>query len=125
MPSSTLVSGQLQQRARTALVALFVAVTAFLLYFPTLQAGWTDTDDIQLIVEDARFLTTGSAVPDAFQRPFFPAGGAMKRYYRPLVTLSFMADAGHKARLRHAHFTPPTRSCTSWPVYWYISWRAA
>lgn len=82
-----------------AFVPLFVALTALLLYFPTLDAGWTDTDDLQLIVEDARFLTTGSPVPGAFQRPFFPAGGAMKRYYRPLVTLSFMADAGHEGTL--------------------------
>ena len=80
-----------------ALVPLFIALTAFLLYMPTLGAGWTDTDDLQLIVEDAGFLTAGSAVSEAFRRPFFPAGGAMKRYYRPLVTLSFMADAGHES----------------------------
>ena len=79
-----------------AIVPGFIAIVAFLVYYPSLESRWTDTDDIQLIVEDARFLTTGSAIPDAFERPFFPAGGIGKRYYRPLITASFMADSGHE-----------------------------
>jgi protein O-mannosyl-transferase len=72
---------------------LLIMVGTYVLYWPALGYGWTDTDDIQLIVEDAQFLTSGTALPDAFQRALFPRSGAMKQYYRPLVTLTFMADA--------------------------------
>jgi tetratricopeptide (TPR) repeat protein len=41
-------------------------------------------------------LKNGSAA-QAFSRPFFPGGGEQKSYYRPLVTLSFMANAGATA----------------------------
>ncbi len=75
------------------IAALLIMVGAYVLYWPSLGYGWTDTDDIQLIVEDAQFLTSGTALPNAFQRALFPRSGAMKQYYRPLVTLTFMADA--------------------------------
>ncbi len=74
-------------------MALLVALIAVLVYVPALDAGWTDTDDIQLIVEDSAFLMNTSPVPGAFERGLFPIAGSAKRYYRPLVTLSFMFDA--------------------------------
>lgn len=74
-------------------MALLIAVAAYTVYLPTLDAGWTDTDDIQLISEDSHFLMNGSVLPGAFTRPFFPVAGSSKHYYRPLVTASFMADA--------------------------------
>ena len=74
-------------------MALLIAVVAYVVYLPTLGAGWTDTDDIQLISEDAHFLMNGTVLPGAFTRPFFPVAGSSKHYYRHLVTASFMADA--------------------------------
>jgi hypothetical protein len=73
-------------------LVLIVISSSWLLYLPALDAGWTDTDDLQLIVEDSRFLTN-SPLSGAFERPFFPAAASSKHYYRPLVTLSFMIDA--------------------------------
>jgi hypothetical protein len=74
-------------------LALVVALAAVFVYVPALDAGWTDTDDIQLIVEDSHFLMKAHPFPGVFERPFFPAAGSSKHYYRPLVTLSFMTDA--------------------------------
>jgi hypothetical protein len=82
-----------QSKPFPIVLALVVAVVAWALYMPTLDAGWTDTDDIQLITEDAHFLVHGRVLPEAFTRSFFPAAGSSKHYYRPLVTASFMFDA--------------------------------
>jgi len=77
---------------RRWLLALAVVVAAVLVYVPSRNAGWTDTDDIQLIAEDLHFLMNGSPAA-AFGRSFFPSATGSKQYYRPLVTLSFMVDA--------------------------------
>lgn len=73
-----------------------VAALAFAVYVPTLSAGWTSTDDTELIVEDAPFLTSEGAVRRAFERPFFPQANR-RSYYRPLVTASFAMDASRAA----------------------------
>lgn len=69
-----------------------VAALAVAAYAPTLSAGWTSTDDTELVVEDAAFLQSDGAVSAAFGRPFF-SSPAHRSYYRPLVTASFALDA--------------------------------
>ena len=66
--------------------ALAVAV-----YAPTLSADWTSTDDTELVLDDAAFLSSDGALRAAFGRPFFPLG-PRRAYYRPLVTVSFVLD---------------------------------
>jgi len=88
----------------SAFAPLAVAVLAFLVYYPTLNFAWTDTDDINLIREDSAFLTQSGSVTQAFSRPFFPGAGEEKSYYRPLVTASFLFDAGTKSPPEPAPF---------------------
>lgn len=78
---------------RQLLLPILVALTAFLVYAPTFSAGWTDTDDLELIADDAHFLKSDGAIVDAFRRPFFASTGRRTEYYRPLVTASFIVDA--------------------------------
>lgn len=79
------------QRAATALAVAVVVVAV--LHTPALSSTWTSTDDTPLILDDTPFLLSDGAALAAFRRPFFPAEGHRQRYYRPLVTASFVADA--------------------------------
>lgn len=83
-----------------------VAALAFAVYLPTLGAGWTDTDDVELIVEDAPFLSSEGAIQRAFSRPFF-AQANRRSYYRPFVTASLVLDApaGQPPSPRQYHLT--------------------
>lgn len=79
---------------------------AFTAYLPTLDAGWTQTDDSELIVEDAPFLGGDGAVFAAFRRPFFPQANR-RSHYRPLVTATFAMDrtGGEQPVPRAFHLT--------------------
>lgn len=78
-------------KVRRFAAALFVFACIF--YAKTAAYTFSRTDDIVLIVDQADFLRDFSNIPKAFVQPFFPASGKGEGYYRPLVTLSFMADA--------------------------------
>ncbi len=93
MSRNSTVAPRTESLLQRVSVPLAIAVLAFLVYYPTLNFGWTDTDDINLIREDAAFLTRTGSVFSAFARPLFPGGGERKSYYRPLVTASFLIDA--------------------------------
>ncbi len=70
--------------------ALLAAVLAVAVHAPSLAFDFSYLDDHQLIVEQQSFLLDGD-VRAAFGRTFF--GDASSSYYRPIVTLSLMADA--------------------------------
>ena len=70
---------------------LAVGIAAALVLLPTLNYGFTNLDDDDLILERQPFLTASSAISRAFEEPYF--GMNSHSYYRPVVTLSLMADA--------------------------------
>jgi hypothetical protein len=61
-------------------------------YGPAAGFDFTRTDDTVQLIDQARFVRHLSHLPAAFGRPFFAANGAAK-YYRPLVTVTYMLDA--------------------------------
>ena len=70
---------------------LAVGIAAVLVLLPTMGYGFTNLDDDELVLDRQPFLTGPSAVSRAFSEPYF--GKDSRSYYRPIVTLSFMADA--------------------------------
>ena len=78
-------------RAPRILPPLTVGIAAALVLLPTLRYDFTALDDDDLILDRQPFLTGPSATVRAFSTPYFGTGS--RSYYRPAVTLSFMADA--------------------------------
>lgn len=69
---------------------LVLAAVVFAVYGPTLFFDFTYFDDDKLILTDQSFLRDPSNVRRAFERDVF---GTKSPTYRPVLTLSFMADA--------------------------------
>jgi tetratricopeptide (TPR) repeat protein len=69
-------------------------VVVFAAYGRTLAFDWSYLDDSRLIIERAAFLTNSGNVGRVFQQAYFRSQDPGEFYYRPLVTLSYMADAG-------------------------------
>lgn len=79
--------------------ALFTAVLTLLIYLPVPGFSPVNLDEQQFFVDQWQQLSRGNSVADAFSRGVFETGGT---FYRPALTLSFMADA----RRSGATFTP-------------------
>jgi tetratricopeptide (TPR) repeat protein len=81
-----------ESRRAGVLHAVLLALLVVALYAPTLAFRFNDFDDRLLILESQQVLRDPSFVPAAFFEDAFHEPEA-KFYYRPLLTLSFMADA--------------------------------
>jgi Flp pilus assembly protein TadD len=68
-----------------------LALAVLALYGRTLWFGYSGHDDIQLLEQKAGELTTPANILKAFQTDV--VWGHQEIYYRPVLTLSFMADA--------------------------------
>lgn len=78
------------------LLALGLVVGSVLLYRPTASFSYVNADDTDLIAGNQSFLRDWSNLPRAFLRSYFETDNQVtdvKSYYRPLVVVSFMADA--------------------------------
>ncbi len=74
--------------------AVLLVAVVVVLYGRTTGFGFSYVDDDRLIVDNQAFLTSRTAVPEAFGRPYF-GHASDHAYFRPLVTVSFVLDAWH------------------------------
>jgi protein O-mannosyl-transferase len=72
-----------------------VFLTAVLLYAHTIRFGYIGYDDTLLVIDNQEFLRDLSNAPRAFLQDAFqvPGYNSSNAYYRPVMTLSLMADA--------------------------------
>ncbi|MFO7534307.1 MAG: glycosyltransferase family 39 protein [Kiritimatiellia bacterium] len=83
----------------------WLVLVALTLYGPSLFFGFVSYDDNVLVRDNVEFLNKPSNVGKAFSSHYFLADSPRGRYYRPLVTLSYMTDTwigGGRAWLYHA-----------------------
>jgi hypothetical protein len=71
--------------------AFFVIV--FLLYLPSLFAGFSYLDDNALILDNLHFLRSPANIINAFKTDVFFAASSAPAYYRPMFTVSLMFDS--------------------------------
>ncbi|MFZ4522201.1 MAG: tetratricopeptide repeat protein [Bacteroidales bacterium] len=72
---------------------LWFAIVAFMLFMQTISFKYTYLDDQTLILGSMDKLKSVSYVTKAFNEDVFHAPSTRGFYYRPVLTLSFMADA--------------------------------
>ncbi len=72
---------------------LWFAIVAFILFGQTINYGYTYLDDQTLIMGNMDKLQSVSYLPKAFSEDAFHTPSGHGFYYRPILTLSFMADA--------------------------------
>ena len=72
---------------------LWLAIAGFLLFARTIAFDYTYLDDQTLILNNLNKLSQASFIKQAFTEDVFHAGPGRGYYYRPLLTLTFMADA--------------------------------
>jgi len=70
-----------------------IFLVGFLLYGQTLFFSYTYYDDNELTLERTAFLQDFRNIPQIFSTDVFLSAAGDKFYYRPLLNLSFMADA--------------------------------
>lgn len=79
---------------RHDLVAIVgLIILGAVLYGRTVSFEFTRTDDKVLLVDDAKFIENPSSAARVFGRTFFAGNGRGEKYYRPLVTLTFILDS--------------------------------
>jgi Flp pilus assembly protein TadD len=89
-PAAASVPGA--ERRRDLWAGLLLAAFCALFHARAATFGFTGTDDVMQVVEEAPFLGDLSNAPSVFGRGLFIQSGA-RGYYRPVVTLSFMLDS--------------------------------
>lgn len=72
---------------------LWMAILGFLIFGRTISFDYTFLDDQTLVLNQMEQLKDPSYIKTAFSGDVFHAGNQSGYYYRPLLTLSFMADA--------------------------------
>lgn len=72
---------------------LWIAIIGFALFAQSISYSYTYLDDQSLILNSMDKLQSVSFVKNAFSEDVFHAGSGRGYYYRPILTLSFMADA--------------------------------
>lgn len=72
---------------------LWFALAAFLLFGKTLTYQYTFLDDHNLVLYNLDHLKSFSYIKQAFTEDVFHLPGSSSYYYRPVMTLTFMADA--------------------------------
>ncbi len=72
---------------------LWIALAAFLLFGRTIPYDYTYLDDQTLILANLENLKSPQHLSDAFSGDVFHSLPGNRYYYRPVLTLSFMADA--------------------------------
>ncbi|RMF36186.1 MAG: hypothetical protein D6747_00945 [Chlorobiota bacterium] len=85
-------------RWQRALACAAIAGAGMLLYWHTLDYGYTDLDDLIFIRERESFNRDGANLWRAFGRGVFVDSG--DTYYRPLLLWTFIADRHREGRLR-------------------------
>ncbi|MCX6305023.1 MAG: tetratricopeptide repeat protein [Bacteroidetes bacterium] len=78
---------------RQGYVLLWFAIAAFLLFGQTVSFNYTYLDDQTLILNNMDNLKSTSYISKAFSEDVFHSPSLNGYYYRPVLTLSFMADA--------------------------------
>jgi len=73
---------------------LWFALAGFLLFGQTLRFDYTWLDDQTLVLNNLENLKSAANIPSAFTGDVFHSLPGNRYYYRPVLTLSFMADAG-------------------------------
>ena len=73
------------------LLGAAIALANLLVYWQTISFAPVHLDEPQLLSDRWQRLKAGSSFSDAFQHDVFSAAGGV--FYRPLLTLSFIADA--------------------------------
>jgi Tfp pilus assembly protein PilF len=86
-------AGQPSRWLRGAYPLLWIAIGAFLLYGQTIPFQYTFLDDQNLVLFNLENLKTPAYVTKAFTEDVFHMPELSTYYYRPVMTLSFMADA--------------------------------
>ncbi len=85
---------------------LWIALAAFLLFGRTISYDYTYLDDHNLVMSQMKDLQSFSTLSAAFSEDVFHFTELRGNYYRPMLTLSFMADAMiGKGSLEMFHFT--------------------
>lgn len=72
---------------------IWLALAVFILYGRSLNFGYSYLDDTNLIQNRMEQLTGRGAIVQAFREDVFHTAGGGGFYYRPLLTVSFIADA--------------------------------
>jgi Tfp pilus assembly protein PilF len=78
---------------RKGIPLVWFAILAFLLFGQTINYSYTYLDDQTLILGNMEKLQSSSYLPKAFSEDVFHTASGHGFYYRPILTLSFMADA--------------------------------
>jgi hypothetical protein len=74
-------------------ILLWFAIAGFVLFGQTIGFDYTYLDDQTLILNNIGKLSQGSYIQKAFTEDVFHSGTGNGYYYRPVLTLTFMADA--------------------------------
>jgi Tfp pilus assembly protein PilF len=77
---------------KSLILGALIVLANLLVYRQVLSFAPVNLDEQQLLGDNWRYLRTGSSAAAAFKRDVFKTADGT--FYRPLLTLSFMADAG-------------------------------
>lgn len=89
---------------KTLVLSLLFFIAAFLIYGKTVKYDFVDFDDTALVVANYEYISDYRNIPSFFYRSVFNTANDF--YYRPVLTLSFAADAMIMAKSpAAAHFT--------------------
>src|SRR6185312_10297730 len=78
------------------LSVVIICIVTFSLYDKSIKNDYLDLDDMTIIVRNYNFIKDFSNAGQAFKQGVFQVQGekdTLTSYYRPIVTLSFMADS--------------------------------
>ncbi len=85
--------GESPQLLRMGFPLLWFAIVAFILFGQSINFNYTYLDDQTLILNNLDKLGESSFIKKAFSEDVFHSGSGNGYYYRPVLTLSFIADA--------------------------------